>query len=77
MNDVFNNLKRVGASLSMFGGINFILLAIAIFIYPQIVAYAIAAILLILGLGMLGFSTRMRKRSKNSQYTETYFFTQR
>ena len=65
MNDVFNNLKRVGASLSMFGGINFILLAIAIFIYPQIVAYAIAAILLILGLGMLGFSTRMRKRSKN------------
>ena len=74
----FRNISQIGGKLSVFGGINLILLSIAIFFYPQILAYAVAAILMVAGLGLLACGRKIRRRSSGqSNFSEgtTYYYT--
>lgn len=71
----FNSISKAGKNISLFAGINMIILSVIIFVFPEILAYAVAALFLLIGLSLIGFG--MRKRSMKSNRTtqqETVFY---
>ncbi|MGB0429646.1 MAG: hypothetical protein ACPGLV_04170 [Bacteroidia bacterium] len=79
--DIYNFQQRVskaGKNISLFAGINLIILAITIFLFPEILAYAVAALLMIAGISLLGFGLRKRFAKKpnsyENQYQETVYY---
>ncbi len=46
-------------------GINFVLMAVLIFIFPELLAYLIAAFLLLNGLLLIGVAFQVRRLKKN------------
>ncbi len=46
-------------------GINFVLMAVLIFIFPELLAYLIAAFLLLNGLLLIGLAFQIRRLKKN------------
>ncbi|MBI3142416.1 MAG: hypothetical protein HYZ16_06285 [Bacteroidetes bacterium] len=74
------NLQRAGGRLAVFGGINLLLIAVLVFVYPQILAYAVATLFGLGGLSLLGFGLRSLRAGKSgnngSVYRKTNYFNE-
>ena len=73
-------MGKMAKRLAAFGGINLILLSIVIFIFPEILAYAVASLIMLGGLSLLAFGLRGRSKAppaqeKQQRYTETIYYT--
>lgn len=72
--NTLRNLSIAGKKMSFWGGLNLVILAVIIFIFPAIVAYAIALMLLVVGLGLMMFSRRLKTSgNRTSQQSQTTF----
>lgn len=72
--NTLRNLSITGKKMSFWGGLNLVILAIIIFVFPAIVAYAIALMLLVVGVGLIMFSRRLKTpRNRPSQQGQTTF----
>lgn len=58
------NMQRAGGRLAIFGGINLLLIAVLVFVYPQILAYAVATLFGLGGLSLIGFGLRTIRAGK-------------
>ncbi|MFY0674627.1 MAG: hypothetical protein JXQ87_14605 [Bacteroidia bacterium] len=71
----FNSIGRAGKNISLFAGINMIILSVIIFVFPEILAYAVAALFLLIGLSLIGFGMRKRVvKSNRATQQETVFY---
>jgi len=68
-NQIQNPLGKTLKRFAVFGGINLVLLSIVIFLFPEILAYAVAALIMLAGLTLLvyGLGVRRSQRSTGSQ----------
>lgn len=66
-----NNLGKTLKRFALFGGINLILLSIVIFVFPEILAYAVAALIMLAGISLsvygLGAKRSQRNAASNQQ----------
>lgn len=71
----FNSISKAGKNISLFAGINMIILSVIIFVFPEILAYAVASLFLLIGLSLVGFGMRKRSiRTNRTTQQETVFY---
>ncbi len=77
-NNFQNKATKAAKNISLFAGINLILLSIVIFIFPEILAYAVASLIMIAGISLLGFGLRNKfskpRKTNNYEYQETIYY---
>lgn len=76
-----NSLGKTLKRFALFGGINLILLSIIIFVFPEILAYAVAALVLMAGVSLTIYGLGVRRNQRNNgptqhgQAGETIYYT--
>jgi uncharacterized membrane protein YesL len=74
----FQSLSKAGKNISLFAGLNLIILSIIIFVFPEILAYAVAALFFLVGISLVGFGMRKsskRNTQKQTEHQETVYYT--
>lgn len=75
-NNQQNQFSRAARRFLIIGGINLILLSIVVFIFPEILAYAVAALLLLAGISLVGYGLRIKDkpRAQAGTYGQTIHY---
>lgn len=73
---VFNNnqnpMSKTARRFLIFGGINLVLLSIVVFVYPEILAYAVASLFLIGGITLIGLGLRIKRQNGQNGQNPNY-----
>lgn len=69
-------MERILGKFGFWTGINLIILAVLIFVFPDIVAYAIAAMLLAGGISLVALSrkSKQHRQARNSEQGDSYIY---
>ena len=71
-----NSMGKAAKRFLIFGGINLILLSIIVFVFPEILAYAVASLFFIAGITLIGYGLRIKKPTSHhrNDYGQTIHF---
>ena len=75
-NNIQSQISTAASRYSLTLGLNLLILAALIFIFPKVLAYTLAALIGLGGFALIYFSFKNKNRSKkqaNTQYQETVY----
>lgn len=70
-NNIQSQLNKAASKYSLTLGLNLILLAVAIFIFPKVLAYTLASLIGLGGIALIYFSFKSSSKSKKTQGKQT------